>query len=344
MEEYQLKEQARAKARQVLAHSQSFKAMPMEEQRALYQDVVQSEYNNLLQQHGYRTGNQELAVSQRVLNQDVTDFDYGKGYEDSIEGFERLVDSVDFPKFVADLLKSVFDANIDVMRAQTDDFIRLMKEATKSVSDFVTEIDETAAFGYLAENEPKRFTLRTKRDGDKNEVELADPEGEPMDMDDNEVKAKIMEAKIAMAQEHRAMIREILLMGVTRLTVEKGKVKASVLFDFAATREVTRDVTDTRERQGGGGVSGCLNLGFFRIGGGGRGKSSRVTVSSANSIANDEMRAKLSGDVEINFKTDYFKLDNFANMYAVAPNSAGVLQGQRIQQGQQGQIPPNNPI
>ena len=336
IDELQLKEEARAKARQVLAQSNSFKGMPIEEQRALYQDVVQSEYNSLLDRYGLSKASFLPGQQQRVLNQDVTDFDYDKGFDDGIEGFDRLVDTVDFPQFVGDLLKSVFDANMDVMRAQTDDFIRLMKEATKSVSDFVNEVDDAAAFGYLAESEPKKYSLRRKRDGKKSELELAAPDGEPMDMDDNEVKAKIMEAKIAMAQEHRAIIREILLMGVTRLTVEKGKVKASVLFDFSADRTVDRTVDDTREKQWSGGGSGGLNLGFFRIGGGGRKSGSRVTVSSANSVANDEIKAKLSGEVEINFKTDYFKLDNFANMYAVPPNTNA------LPQGQQGQNQNNN--
>ena len=49
--------------------------------------------------------------------------------------FTDLVHSVDFPKFVGDLLKAVFDANLKVMKQQTDTYIKLMKEATKSASD-----------------------------------------------------------------------------------------------------------------------------------------------------------------------------------------------------------------
>jgi hypothetical protein len=39
-------------------------------------------------------------------------------------------------------------------------------------------------------------------------------------------------------------------------------------------------------------------------------------VSSANSKNTDQLKANLTGKVKIEFKTDYFKLDNFAQMYA----------------------------
>ena len=57
-----------------------------------------------------------------------------------------------------------------------------------------------------------------------------------MDKEDAEVKRHILEAKINMAKEHRAALREVLLMGVTRLVVEKGEIEASVDFSVTATR------------------------------------------------------------------------------------------------------------
>jgi hypothetical protein len=45
-------------------------------------------------------------------------------------------------------------------------------------------------------------------------------------------------------------------------------------------------------------------------------------VSSAKSQSETELAAKIAGSVEINFKSDYFKLDNFAQMYAAPGNAA----------------------
>lgn len=43
-----------------------------------------------------------------------------------------------------------------------------------------------------------------------------------------------------MAREQRAMLRETILMGITRLVVQKGNVKASVLFDIKASEEIQK--------------------------------------------------------------------------------------------------------
>ena len=71
-------------------------------------------------------------------------------------------------------------------------------------------------------------------------MELTKPDEEKVDMDDYEVKTKIMNAKIKMAQEHRAVLREMILMGNTRLVVEKGEVEAEVIFEFKGKREDVR--------------------------------------------------------------------------------------------------------
>ena len=137
-----------------------------------------------------------------------------------------------------------------------------------------------------------------------------------------EVKAKIMDAKIQMAKEHRAMLRETLLIGVTRLVVEKGNVKASVLFDMKATEKIQKAdkaaLKDQLSQSASGGFSGGL---IGKIFGGPHGggttsrRKTRISVSSAKSESTTDLTAKLAGSVDITFKSDYFKLDNFAQMY-----------------------------
>jgi hypothetical protein len=44
-------------------------------------------------------------------------------------------------------------------------------------------------------------------------------------------------------------------------------------------------------------------------------RKSKISVSSAKSVSNTELAAKVAGSVDITFKSDYFKLDNFAALY-----------------------------
>ncbi len=245
----------------------------------------------------------------------------------------EFIDEVDFPKFVRDLVKGVFDANLEVTVKQMEAFQKLLKTATKELTSFINKIDDTAAFGYLVESQPEMFSMEFPDDGEADESGnpkpvLTDKEGSKLDLGDNEVKAKIMEAKIAMAKEQRAMLREVILMGVTRLVVEKGVIKASCLFDIKASEKIDKAdkaalqsaVSDSTSISASGGFMGAI-FGGPRGGHTRSSQRSKISVSSAKSQATTDLAAKIAGSVEIQFKTDYFKLDNFATMYGPVTNA-----------------------
>ena len=215
---------------------------------------------------------------------------------------------------------------------------KLLKTATKSVAEFVNAIDNAAAFGYLAENKSDDFSIdfddNDRDDAGKPKPVLTNKEGERLDIGDNEIKAKIMDAKIAMAKEQRALLRETILMGISRLVVERGKVKASVLFDIKAGEQINKaDKAAMKEAHSSGTsmrASGGLIGSIFGGPAGGHTRSdskTQISISSAKSTATTSLEAKLAGEVEIIFKSDYFKLDNFASMYS------GVTAGDRAAVG-----------
>ena len=83
----ELVDQAREMARRTLARSASFQRMPVEEQRSLYLTTVDENYHQLASQ------------SDRFARGMVDDFeDYDPGFDNSVDAFEDLVDSVDFPQ------------------------------------------------------------------------------------------------------------------------------------------------------------------------------------------------------------------------------------------------------
>lgn len=333
-----LKDMARAQTRSMLTMAPSFHAMDTQEQMELYRDLVNARYNELAQQSGLSvqaaTGASSLIDDKRHLNQRMDQLG------DIAEDF---VDSVDFPQFVEDLLKAVFDANLKVTIEQMRAYTELMKAATASIAKFVNQIDDTMAFGYLAENNSDEFSIDFPPEGEKEadgspKAVLVDKEGNRLDIGDNELKARIMDAKIAMAREQRAILRETILMGVTRLVVTNGKVKASVVFDFKAKEKIEKgdraakkhERVSAKTHTTSGGFLGSI-LGGSSGGGSTTTKTAQISVSSAKSIAETDLAAKLTGDVEITFKTDYFKLDNFAQMYGPiqqqAPSGVGAAPG-----------------
>lgn len=311
----QIRQMAREKAVEVLSGSAAFQGMNLSDQQSIYETLVEEFAEKKRDQFG-------LPVSRTFATDSGKEMGY-KGYDPGFQGdtaaFNELVDSVDFPKFVADLLKAVFDANLKVMKQQTDTYIKLMKEATKSSADFIKKVKDEESFAKLAESRSDKYNVITERGADgKSKLALTNPEGEKVDHDDAEVKRHILEAKINMAKEHRAALREVLLMGVTRLVVNKGEIEASVEFAIKAKRESTAHHEDQNVNVATanfeyepplfglfGGPSGSLSV-----------QNTNIQVNTSDKKATDDLSAVLKGKVRIEFKTDYFKLDNFATMYA----------------------------
>jgi hypothetical protein len=318
--EQEAKSAARGSVRTMLSKSQAYAALPLADQKDLYLSLVQDEFHKELVKHGAAPRN---GLAGSMATDSGGDMGY-KGYDPSfgneVKDFKNLVDTVDFPKFVADLLKAVFDANLSVMKTQTDSYIKLMKECTKASADFIKQVKDDESFARLAENKGDKYNVSTEKQADgSSKLALTNPNGEKLDVEDAEVKKDILEEKINMAKEHRAALREVLLMGVTRLVVNKGVIEAGVDFEIHATRDSKAhhddqniNVTSASADYGGGLLGGIF--------GGPSGSISttntNIQVNTSDKHATDDMTAKLHGKVNIEFKTDYFKLDNFANMYS----------------------------
>ena len=354
-----VKSQALDAARDVLSKVAGFHSMSFADQKALFQQVYKAQCAELMKPGGpYGSQAQSAPMPRAFLgpfNQQpkkASDMiDDKRHLNQRIDQAGKLagefIEEIDFPKFVRDLVKGVFDANLEVTLKQMEAFQKLLKTATADVSAFINKIDNTAAFGYLAENQPDMFSLgfpddnddQVERDAEGNPKPiLTDKEGNKLDhLSDNDVKAKIIEAKIAMAKEQRAMLREVILMGVTRLVVEKGVVKAACKFDIKASEKI--DKADKAALQEASSTSTSLTASGGMLGsifGGptaGHTRSeqkSKISVSSAKSTSTTDLTAQVSGSVEIQFKSDYFKLDNFATMYgpvtsAAPPPTQGLL-------------------
>lgn len=314
-------DQARASARAVLAQSNMFKSMSLSEQQELYSTLVEDEKRKAMKRAG--------VLAKSMATDSGKQMGY-KGYDPSFgqdtKAFNELVESVDFPQFVGDLLKAVFNANLRVMKEQTDSYIKLMKEATKSTADFVKNVKDDESFLKLAESKQEQYSVTSERQTDgSNKIVLANPDGDKVDPEDAAVKKDILEAKVLMAKEHRAALREVLLMGVTRLVVEKGEIEASVDFSVKAGRESKAHHDDQNINVASVSASGS----FWGMDFSASDTNTNIQVNTSDKKATDDLSATLHGKVNIKFKTDYFKLDNFANMYgdggvaALKPPAAG---------------------
>ncbi|MDJ0571214.1 MAG: hypothetical protein QNJ53_19485 [Pleurocapsa sp. MO_192.B19] len=311
----ELKHQARAKARSILSQSQSFRGMERDEQLRVYQNLVNEQYQDLARQNGSEQGELAtgFAAADLLREQRNERIDQAGGL------LGDAVQDVDFPGFVRDLLTGVFDANLDANERQMEAYRELLKDATREISAFVNEIDDESAMYRLVQDN-NQFQLSfgdssfldsgfsdSDSSDSSNQAELptiTDPNGQQVDP--NVIKAKILDTKLAMARERRTLLRETLLMGISRLVVDRGTIKAGVEFRVRAAEK-----TQTKQ-QGQENVQQAKRSGFIRRK---IRRTSQISIAASQSQTNTDLSATLKGAVEIQFKSDYFKLDNFTQIF-----------------------------
>jgi hypothetical protein len=324
--ENHLKDRAREQTRALLAESSAFLSMPFAEQQQLYKQLYDANFRRLERKSNGRA----LARQSDYNPNDPTDPEnfQNERIDQAGQLAGEFIESVNFPQFVKDLTLAVFRGNLEVQHAQQEDFIRLLKAATASLSNYVKEIDDFSAMAKLAENEPDRFQIALppvpddedeEGGGDPPAPTLLDAQGNALDLGDNQLKAKILDAKVAMAQENRALLREMVLAGVTRMIIRKGKIEAACVFDIKAKESANRQGLRQRERTktSAENLGGNFNIGVFGFGGGGSSstRQTEISVSSAAGKTSTDLSAKITGSVSLEIESDFFKLDNFAEMY-----------------------------
>ncbi|MDH6097493.1 hypothetical protein NWP21_01265 [Anabaenopsis sp. FSS-46] len=361
----ELQNQARATARSELSQDESFRNMDKEQQFALYKNAVNRIYQELLQQNEHQSAKNEPVKSMGVSidnpsvqtnsNQMARPAEFvtamatsrnPNSNPDNIQqagnNFANLVDKVDFPGFVRDLLVGVFDANLDANERQMEAYTKLLKEATKGVNEFAKDVTDMDALIRMVETTGSYSLGPPSSFGDMGEGEAGLPTlidsttNKPIDMNNNTIQSKLIEAKMALAKEKRTMLRETILMGVSRLVVEKGTIRAEVEFQINASAATNDTSSDTKNAETNASVAAKAGgqFGLWRAQGSTSlsRKSSQVSIATSNATSNTDVSAKLKGLVEIQFKSDYFKLDNFSQIFDLGRGQ--VPQGANPQQNQ----------
>ncbi|MFK7938546.1 MAG: hypothetical protein AB8B82_04145 [Roseovarius sp.] len=276
----------------------------------------------------------------------------GGAIEQGTEQFGELIGHVDFASFVGGLIENVFQAivtsSIDQMKAYSE----MLKSVSQSVSDFARDnITENNARDWLVESYPDVFDLSTGGGGgfgfddggggpqltvigDNAEVQLGTVSqdlnmAKPItDISDAESEAALVRgARMSMAQSRMQLLASMVMLGISRIVVTDGQIKAKVVFgmrasDVAARKSKASSFDRKKSRSGAAFGGGGLIGGLFGFGGGASRSDSHVTTVGSSlderSTSQAEVKAQLSGDVRVNFKSDYLPMSSLASPEMIA--------------------------
>lgn len=234
----------------------------------------------------------------------------------------RMVNEVNFPAFVSSLVKGTFDAVVDASIQQMKAYGELVNSVAMSLSEFRDQnIDVGEGRRHLAQKYPSVFDfaggeLSVKEDFDDSAMPDFQADlgvAEPVEdlSDEATVDALVTAARTELARGRQQLLATTILMGINRIIVTDGRINAKITFDFKAEDHVQRqgtvaqwDTSQKKVRDVELGVAGRYVKGHFETP-----VPLMVSTTTSTSTADIEAKAKLSGEVSLNFRSETFPLE-----------------------------------
>jgi hypothetical protein len=139
-------------------------------------------------------------------------------------------------------------------------------------------------------------------------------------------------ARLQMAKSRQQLLSSMVMLGINRIVITDGSINAKVVFDMRASDKAKRSYTASmhdreaqRQKQTIKAKYGSWYTPYNITATHEKEQEHVATVGSAvdeSSESKAEVKAKLSGDVRVNFKSDYLPLDKMAT-----PEMMSVIQG-----------------
>jgi hypothetical protein len=292
------------------------------------------------------------------------------GVEAGVEQFGALVKKVDFPKFVSGLIQNVFQAIVDSSIQQMRAYGELLANVAKTVDQFAQDnITENNARDWLAGRFPDDLEISTESmsggfaAGD--EAPAASPqvnvkEGVDQDAalkkisdvlqlkeavrdisDPQEELRIVTAAKLQIARSRQQLLSSMVMLGINRIVVTDGLIHAKVVFDMKASDRVKRTARassfDKESDRESVAVEAGYSSWFSPVSASMKSTAEHEHTTTVESSVDDtseskaDVKAKLTGEVRVNFKSDYFPMDKMAS-----PQMIAAIQGNAI--------PPEKPV
>lgn len=277
-----------------------------------------------------------------------------------VEQFGEMVQKVDFPKFVGGLIKNVFQAIVESSIEQMRAYGELIANVAKTTDQFMRDnIGEAAGRDYLADAYPDVLSVglgNTADDFAEGEDAQQPPprlgaigENAPQrlteisrelnvnppvtDLSDANAELRLVTAaRLQMAKSRQQLLSSMVMLGINRIVITDGSINAKVVFDMRASDKAKRHYTASMNDRESQRYKETVNAEYgswytpYSASAAFEGEQEHVaTVGSAldeSSESKAEVKAKLSGDVRVNFKSDYLPLDKMAT-----PEMMSVIQG-----------------
>jgi len=243
---------------------------------------------------------------------------------------EDTLNAIAFPTFVADLIKGTFQAIVDASIQQMEAYAELLSNVSKTVDEFMADnITDNNARDWLAGAYPQSVRLDTSGGQPRlvaapGAADAAQPNfrrdlslSEEVSVADDTIEEVLVPAaRRRIAQSRQQTLATMVLMGMNRIVVTRGRIKAAMGFRIDTTDRSRSEYASNFETK----AEHQAKYGWFLSPVSASMKSSVAYVSSSkkNSESEIDVSADLTGEVDLQFKSDFFPLERFADTGVIA--------------------------
>jgi hypothetical protein len=228
--------------------------------------------------------------------------------------------AISFPTFVADLIRGTFNAIVNASTQQMEAYGQLLSNVAKTVDEFMADnISDNQARDWLAQRFPEHIMVRREaehpvaaaRETDRpvpSFRELGISEGVSLD-DDTIESTLVPAARRRLAQTRHQMLATMVLMGIQRIVITRGKIRAEMNFHIDTSDHAAEQHASDFDFRAA--ASGSFGFGPWSV----SMSTSVAYVTSNRSQQSHDMNvaADLKSEVELQFKSDYFPLERFVD-------------------------------
>jgi hypothetical protein len=233
--------------------------------------------------------------------------------------------AIDFPAFVGSLIQGTFQAIVDASIQQMEAYANLLKNVATTVDTFMTDnITDGSARDYLADQYGGVFARDTSGGGPRL-VLNRDTRGQQTELpsffkdlgfdslnsiDDQAVEEVVVPAaRRHLAESRQRTLATMVLMGINRVVVDDGEIMAKLQFHIDASEAMTMRFDQTKTTAGT--MSGNAGRSPFSA------QAIMVNTASLNAQSEINVRADLTGQVKVKFRSETFPLERFADSAAI---------------------------
>lgn len=236
-----------------------------------------------------------------------------------------MVNEIDFPGFVSQLVHGTFDAIVDASIRQMESYSSLVSAVAKTVDQFTEEnVTYNQARDWVASRYPGEVVVKLP-DGGDTEPKLV-PRSEDVSpiwladygLEGQTLSTELLEQQVLpqvrnkVGAERQQLLATMVLLGLNRVAVRDGSISAKVMFRAAARDAASVQYATSSDPQGvaGWGERGSLSQTAQ--------STTMVSTLAVNAQNESTVRADLFGEVKLNFVSETLPLDRLADAAKIA--------------------------